>query len=74
MNMFKSLKPEVKALLFVVTFVALTFALGSIIHMINPAALLWVSLAFMIYALYSFAVGYFKFSASVDKLNQKDEK
>jgi hypothetical protein len=73
MNKFKTLKPELKALLFVITFVALTFALASIIHMLNPAALMWISLAFMIWALYSLAVGYFKFSDGVDNLNTKHE-
>ena len=72
MNILKSLKPEVKALLFVLTFVALTFAIGSIIHMINPAAMLWISLALMVWALYSFAVSYFKFAEGVDNLNKKD--
>lgn len=67
------MKPELKALLFVVAFMLVTVVLSIVMPMIHPQALLWIAIAFMIYALYTLAVGYFKFSDGVDNLNTKYE-
>lgn len=67
------MKPELKALLFVVAFMLVTVVLSIVMPMIHPQALLWLAIAFMIYAVYTLAVGYFKFSDGVDNLNTKYE-
>ena len=72
MNKLKTLKPEFKALLFVVAFLLATVAIALVLPLIHPQALIWISIALMVYAVYSLAVGYFKFSDGVDSLNKKD--
>jgi hypothetical protein len=67
------MKPELKALLFVVVFMLATVLVAIVLPMIHPQALIWLALAIMVYALYSLAVGYFKFSDGVDSLNKKYE-
>ena len=73
MNKFNNLKPEVKAILLVSAILLGGFGLGAVINYINPAALAWVCIAFLIYTMYNLTVGYFKFSTNVDKLNEKYE-
>jgi uncharacterized protein involved in cysteine biosynthesis len=67
------MKPELKALLFVVAFIIVTVLLSIVMPMIHPQALVWIAIALMIYAVYTLAVSYFKFSDGVDNLNTKYE-
>jgi hypothetical protein len=67
------MKPELKALLFVVAFIIVTVVLSIVMPMIHPQALVWIAIALMIYAVYTLAVSYFKFSDGVDNLNTKYE-
>jgi uncharacterized membrane protein YhaH (DUF805 family) len=67
------MKPELKALLFVVVFMLATVLVAIVLPMIHPQALIWLALAIMVYALYSLAVGYFKFSDGVNSVNKKYE-
>jgi len=72
MNKLKTLKPEFKALLFVVVFLLATITIALVLPLIHPQALISISIALVVYAVYSLAVGYFKFSDGVDSLNKKD--
>ena len=67
------MKPELKALFFVIIFLAVTILVAVVLPMIHPQALIFAALGLLIYGLYTIAVSYFKFSEGVDSLNKKYE-